>query len=222
MSSASPRRASDSQSVDARCTPHVHRRELVVALPPRSPVRSLVRSLARWLVRPLSSSRADAPARRDVVQRLRNAWNAAALRMRAAYLTRNRRTAGSVMSLDDDLTIVCGDLTETCAARGLCPSTSASSFSFPFARSSPPPGLHPSLFLRRRRHPGLPNARRTTTASSALLHRARHLLYLTLPAVAARQRLILFAAYRDTRETQGAPLSFSLALFLRSDWARSV
>ena len=33
-----------------------------------------------------------------------------ALRMRAAYLTRNRQTAGSVMSLDDDLgTIVCTD-----------------------------------------------------------------------------------------------------------------
>lgn len=60
-------------------------------------------------------SRGRARTRTGTMQRLRNAWNAAALRMRGAYLTRNRRTAGSVMSLDNDLTIVCGDLAETCA-----------------------------------------------------------------------------------------------------------
>ena len=107
---------------DARCTPHVHR----LVSPARS--RFFARSLARS---PHRGMPADAPARRDVVQRLRNAWNAAALRMRTAYLTRNRRTAGSVMSLDDDLTIVCGDLTETCGSPvSVC--LSFSFFSLPF------------------------------------------------------------------------------------------
>jgi len=96
--SASSRRALDSRSDDA-LTSIAWTRHRALQL------RSLV----------LFLSRARGPMhRRDAVQRLRNVWNAAALRMRAASLTRNRRTAGSVMSLDDDLTIVCGDLTETC------------------------------------------------------------------------------------------------------------
>lgn len=175
-----------------------------------SPPGLVVALLPRSLARSLSSSRADAPARRDVVQRLRNAWNAAALRMRVSYLTRNRRTAGSVMSLDDDLTIVCGDLTETCGPRSLPPFLSfvrspcrLSSFSLPVAETS--------KFLMR-------SVRRQR---SSLLHCPRqHLLYFTLPVVATRRRLILFAAYRDTRGTRStsphlsSSLSFSFRLGL--------
>lgn len=88
MSCASSRRAATTR--DAL---HVYRPDLLLSSLTRSPLR------------------ADAPAARRAMQRLCNVWNAAALRMRAAYLTRNRRTAGSVMFLNDDLTIVCGDLT---------------------------------------------------------------------------------------------------------------
>lgn len=116
MSSTSSRRASDSRS--------------------NAPADALTLVALSSLIR--APSRGRARTRTGTMQRLRNAWNAAALRMRGAYLTRNRRTAGSVMSLDNDLTIVCGDLTETCGPP-LCFSLAHSPclFSFSLYRDHP-------------------------------------------------------------------------------------
>lgn len=98
--STSSRRASISRLVNARCTPHVHRLDSTSRF-------FLARSLHRGPMH-----RHDATWCSDfAMSGMRRHYACAPCTLLG--------TAGSVMSLDDDLTIVCGDLTETCGPRSL-------------------------------------------------------------------------------------------------------